>query len=232
MRGIWGASLLGLAALTATGCVREARIAMPSHVVAETERLELTGLGGWERGNFRLGATEGRFSRHALQRRADPVLVENVGGGRFEASGPELGAQLSGTCGFHESELDTGILTVAGQRLAYGCEFVRDGRPLEGGLLLAEAPRGRGLLAGRTRVGELQIGDTVIGIRAIHDMEGGALPTGTPLGYAFDVGRKQIGAIDLNGPNKTIYAPREPGAERDAVLIASLALSIFWDPGE
>jgi len=62
-------------------------------------------------------------------------------------------------------------------------------------------------------------------------MRGGSLPNGTPLGYSFDVAGRQVGAVDLNGRNKTIYAPRQPGPERDAVLMAALALSVFWDPG-
>jgi hypothetical protein len=37
--------------------------------------------------------------------------------------------------------------------------------------------------------------------------------------------------VDLNGGTKTIFAPRA-GPEREAVLAASLALSILWDPDE
>ena len=86
-------------------------------------------------------------------------------------------------------------------------------------------------MAGRTRAGELRLGQLTVAIRPIHQAQGGGLPTDMPLGYAFDVGGRQIGAVDLNGTNKTIYAPRQPGSERDAVLMASLALSVFWDPG-
>lgn len=204
---------------------------MPAELQARTERIELTGMGGWERGQFRLGASEGRFTRRAAQLRVDDFYIENVGGGSFEATGPELGGRLSARCGFHEEEFDSGIVVTPGARLAYGCEFERDGAPVPGGLLLAEVPASRGALAGRTRAGELHIGDVRIGIQAIHDMESGRLPSGTPLGYAFDVGGRQIGAVDLNGPDKTIFAPRAAGPEREAVLTASLALSIFWDPG-
>jgi hypothetical protein len=41
---------------------------------------------------------------------------------------------------------------------------------------------------------------------------------------------REIGALDLNGLNKTIFAPRL-GPEREAVLAASLALSILWYDG-
>lgn len=219
-----------LAATTLTGCVREAQIAMPADLQASTERLEIAGMGYGERGDFTLGASHGQFTRLSLQT-GDGFVVDNVGRGRFEVAGPELGGRVSATCGFHERELDMGAVVATRDRLAYGCNFERDRVPLPGGLLLAEVPTSGSVLAGRTRAGELQIGDLRIGIRAIHDMEGGRLPSGTPLGYAFDIGGRQIGAVDLNGGDKTIYAPRAAGPEREAVLMASLALSIFWDPG-
>lgn len=228
MRKLLLASAL-LAAAPLMGCT-EARIAVPSDVAATAERLELTGMGGWQDGRFRLGGSEGRFSRRATQTKFFDTFVHNRGGGSFEIAGPELGGVAGGRCGFDEREIDAGLAVVPNGRLTYTCEFQRDGRRLPGGLMLAEVPRGSGMLAGRTRAGELRLGGLVVGIRPIHHAEGGGLPTGTPLGYAFEVGNRQIGAIDLNGTNKTIYAPRQPGPERDAVLMASLALSVFWDP--
>jgi hypothetical protein len=226
-----GLMIAALAATALTGCMREARIAMPADVQARTERIQLSGMGGWERGDFTLGASQGRFTRQALQSRQGGFFVQNLGGGSFDVAGPELGGRVTATCGFHESEFDAGAILASGDRLAYGCEFERDRTRIPGGLLLAEVPTSRSVLAGRTRAGELQVGDVRLGIRAIHDMEGGSIPSGTPLGYAFDIGGRQVGAVDLNGTDKTIYAPREAGAEREAVLMASLALSIFWDPG-
>ncbi len=223
--------IMGALAVTAlAGCVGDSRIAMPADLQARTERLEIAGMGYGERGDFTLGSSNGRFTRLSLQT-GDGFVVDNVGRGSFVIAGPELGGRVSATCGFHERELDLGVVVATRDRLAYGCDFERDGLPLSGGLLLAEVPTSRGVLAGRTRAGELRIGDLRIGIRAIHDMVGTRLPSGTPLGYAFDIDGRQIGAVDLNGGDKTVYAPRAPGAEREAVLMASLALSIFWDPG-
>lgn len=219
-----------LATTVLTGCVREARIAMPADLPARTERLEINGMGYGEHGDFTLGASQGRFARLSLQT-GDGFVNDNVGRGSLAIAGPELGGRVTAICGFHEREIDMGVLVATRDRLAYGCEFERDRVPLPGGLLLAEVPASRGLLAAPTRAGEMRIGDVRIGIRAIHDMEGGRVPSGTPLGYAFDVDGRQIGAVDLNSGDKTVYAPRTPGAEREAVLLASLALSIFWDPG-
>lgn len=213
------------------GCVQEARIAMPGDVAARSEQIELRGMGGWPRGSFRLGQSEGRFERSASEQRFFDTFVRNSGGGRFLVSGPDVQGELEGYCGFNQEEIDAGVAVFPSERLGYGCDFVRDGRPLEGGLFLAEVPTSRSLLAGRTRAGELRLEDVKLDIRAIHEMDGGKLPSGSPLGYAFLSEGRQIGAVDLNGGNKTIYAPRF-GPEREAVLAASLALSIFWDPAD
>jgi len=214
-----------------TGCVSDARIAMPAGIQSKSEVLRLTGMGGWQDGRFRLGTSEGRFTRRATKSTILNSFVRNAGGSSFEVTGPELGGSAGGRCGFEEREINAGVATLPNGRLTYNCAFQNDGQPVDGGLFLAEVPNGHGIMAGRTRAGELRLGQLTVGIRPIHHFQGGRLPTGMPLGYAFDVGGRQIGAVDLNGINKTIYAPRQPGSERDAVLMASLALSVFWDPG-
>jgi hypothetical protein len=226
----WAALLLGAA--LAGGCVRDARIAIPADVQARTQRIDLTGMGFGERGDFRLGSAPGTFTRRSLQTRLDDFYVQNIGGGSFDVAAAEGTARLSGRCGFHEEEFHAGTLVAPGMRLAYGCEFARDGASIPGGLLLKEVPTSRSVLAGRTRAGELEIGGLTLQVRAIHDMAGGRVPSGSPLGYAFHLRGRQIGAVDLNGDTKAIFAPAEPGPEREAVLLASLALSVFWDPGE
>lgn len=217
--------------LLLAGCVGSARIAIPGDVQASTEQLKLTGMGGWQDGHFRLGASEGKFSRRLAQTKFLGAFVRNSGGGSFELVGPELGGIAGGRCGFDEREIDTGLAVVPSGRLTYHCDFQRDGRPVEGGLMLAEVPHGHGPFSGRTRAGEFRLGQLIVGVQPIHRAAGGGLPVGTPLGYAFLVEGRQIGAVDLNGTNKTIYAPRNAGPERDAVLMASLAMSVFWDPG-
>lgn len=227
-------SLLASAFLLTTvlaGCVSSARIAVPPDIMSSTEELKLAGMGGWQDGHFRLGASEGQFSRRSVRTKIMGALVRNSGGGSFEVTGPEVGGTAGGRCGFDEGEIDAKVAVVPNGRLTYRCDFHREGRPVDGHLMLAEVPNGRGIFAGRTRAGELRLGGLIVGIRPIHDSVGGGLPPGTPLGYAFLVEGRQIGAVDLNGTGKTIYVPRKKGPERDAVLMASLAMSVFWDPG-
>lgn len=222
-----------LAAVLLAACVRDARIAVPSDLAAVSERIELTGMGNGERGSFRLGASEGRFTRSSLQEGYDGgFLKRDFGGGSFEVAGPEVGGTLSGRCEHERTERNVGALVVPDQRFAYRCGFERDGRPIEAGLILEAVPsRPDKLLSGITRAGEIHLGGHVLGIRPIHEMEGGRLPTGMPLGYAFDLDGRSVGAVDLNGADKTIYVPPSEPA-RETVIAASIALSILWDPGE
>jgi hypothetical protein len=221
------------AAVALPGCVQDARIAVPSDLAAASERIELTGMGGGERGRLRLGSSEGRFTRASFQGSEDGGrLVRSEGGGSFEVSGPDVQGVLAGECRFDEAELRAGSLSFPSERFAYRCRFSRGGEPIDAGLILEEIPTRPGrLLSGRTRGGEIHLGGEVVTISAVHDMEGGRLPTAMPLGYRFEIDGRSVGAVDLNGGDKTLYVPRS-GPERQAVLAASLALSILWDPGE
>lgn len=229
-RGLIAAS--AVLALALAGCVRDAHIAVPSDLRAGSERIEVTGIGGFERGDFRLGASTGSFRRSAGQQAFDDFYVSNAGTASFTVDGPEVGGPLSADCGFHQGEVDTGIVVLAAERFTFHCGFERGAGTPKGELILRAVPRSPGrLLSGISRAGELNFDGRRIGIRAIHDMEGGKMPTGAPLGDLFETGGRKIGAVDLNGGSKTVYAPLS-GPDREAVLAASLALSILWDPGE
>jgi len=217
---------LCLAACSVSGCgvVREARIAVPSDVAASTERLELRGMGGGTRGGFELAGERGSFARSA-ERLSMPIVRNRTGGGSFE-----YGA-LAGRCGFREGELHAGSVSVTTRPFAYRCSFHRDGRPIDAELILEESYNSpTAMLSKRERRGTLFFEGQRIELRSLHRDQGGGLPTAAPLGYAFDVDGRQIGAIDLNGTSKTLYLPR--GGAREAVLAASLALSVLWDPAE
>jgi hypothetical protein len=224
---------LAAAGLSLAGCVREARIAMPAELAASTERLELRGLGGGTSGAFDLAGARGRFTRGA-ERLAilDPALVRHRGGSSFElAASPKAGA-LGGLCSYREGRVTIGPVSVTPRRLAYACDFARDGRPLAAGLVIEDPAGAFGTLHGRSeRIGTLWFEGREIGVRSIHRDAGGGLPVPHALGYMFEAEGREIGAVDLNGTNKTIFAPRS-GPDREAVIAGAVALSIFWDPAE
>lgn len=222
------------AAALLTACtIREARIAVPSDLAASSERLELRGMGGGRRGSFDLAGARGTFSRSADRLGIlDPLIVRHSGGGSFEIEGASSVPPLGGRCGYREGRIDLGPISVTPRRLAFHCAFGRAGEPIAASLILEDPDAPLGSPDGRARrTGTLYFEGRRIEIRSIHRDAGGGLPLPTPLGYAFSAGGRQIGAVDLNGANKTILAPLS-GPERDAVLAAAVALSIFWDPAE
>lgn len=220
------------AGLTLSACsIREGRIAMPSELAATTEQLELRGMGGGTRGDFHVAGVPGSFTRSAeRQGILGPLLVRNRGGGSFTLAGSPLAPQLSGRCNYREREVNVGPISVTPNRLSYHCMFHRHGRPMAAELVLEDPKPAFGTLHGRAeRIGHLYIEGREIGIRSIHRDERGGLAAPTALGYMFEAGGREVGAVDVNGLNKTLYVPRDPEL-REAVIAAGLALSIFWDP--
>lgn len=214
-----------IAAATLAGCVRDAHIATPSSLAAATDRLELRGMGGGTSGRFTLASSAGRFTRGA-DRLDYGGYVEQRGGGSFTLSGPEVGGtELSGRCRFDQGKADFGSVSVGTEPFLYTCSFAREDEAIAGELVLEAAPH----LYKEKREGSLRFGGERIALRSVHQDQGGGLAAHTPLGYVFEIDGRQVGAIDLNGLNKTVYAPRDP-QQREAVLAASMALAILWDP--
>ena len=226
------ATAAGAAALSACA-VQEARIAMPPHLAPSVERLEVTGMGGGTGGNFHLAGVAGRFSRGAERFGViDPLLVGYGGGGRFEIAPSPIAPALSGECSYREGQMNVGPVSVAPRPLTYHCALFGTGGASQGRLLLGDRNGPLGALHGRSeRGGMLDYRGQRMVVRSIHRSAGGALPLQVPLGYMFIADGREVGAVDLNGPNKTIMAPRG-GPYREAVIAGGLALSIFWDPAE
>lgn len=222
-----------LATAMLAGCVREARIALPSELAASSERLELRGMGGGRTGRFELAGARGTFSRTADRLAvSDPLFVGHTGGGRFEIEGAPGVAPLGGRCGYRQGQVNVGPISVTPRRLAFHCAFGRGGEPIDASLLIEDPDAPLGSLDGRARrAGVMFFEGAWIDIRSIHRDAGGGLPLPTPLGYAFSIAGRPIGAVDLNGSNKTIFAPHA-GPDREAVMAAAAALAIFWDPAE
>lgn len=210
----------------------EARIAVPAELAATAEPLQLTGMGFGQRGKFALGGSSGTFARHSLSARtSEPFIPEDFtsffGDGSFSVTGADFAGRVEADCRFLESEADAGPATVTTIPFRYKCTFSRDGKPMDAALTLHAAPRRVGPLLAETRSGRFAYAGRTVGIEPIHHSPQLGIPTSEPLGYRFVRDGTDIGAIDLNGERKTIYAPRS-GADREAVLMAGLALSVLW----
>ena len=223
---------ISCSAAVLAGC-SEVHIAAPANVTGGAEQLTITGMGFGERGTFALASSTGNFYRQALSSRhrdfgLSPERVKTYhGDSGFEVKGPDFAGAVVGSCSHFEQEVGTRNFSVTQAPFQYRCRFFRDGQLLHGELLLSAAPRAVGPFTAETRVGRLILGDREIEIQPIHESPNLKIPTSEPLGYRFVSANQDLGAIDLNGERKTVYAPRG-GADREAVLMASLALSVLW----
>lgn len=215
------------------GACSTAQIAVPPNLAAGAEQLQITGMGFGERGTFALASSSGTFFRQALSSRhrdfrgSTERVTTFTGDSGFEVQGPDFTGSVAASCTHFEREAGTRTYSVTVAPFQYRCRFMRNGELLVDELVLHAAPRAVGPLNAETRIGRATIGGRQIDIEPIHHSPGLKIPTSEPLGYRFVSADGDIGAIDLNGERKTIYAPRT-SADREAVLMASLALSVLW----
>jgi hypothetical protein len=227
-----------LAALTASvllsGCtITGAAINAPADLLLNTDQLDVRGIGGRRSGRFTVGGVPATFTRSS-DRVAffDPLVVTRSGGGSFTLSASPIAPELAGRCSFRQTEMNHGPISLTPGRLSYHCEFTREGKKIDAYLSLRDSDGPAGSLTGKlSREGHIQYGSVEMRIVSVHRPQGGGLDSPAPLGYHFSAAGRIIGAVDVNGPGKTIYAPRS-GAEREAVIAASLALAVFWDPAD
>jgi hypothetical protein len=222
-----------LALLLAAGGLREAQIPLPPEVARETDILELRGIGGGTRGSFTLGSSTGRFTRSADRTGLpDPLIVSHRGRSTFTIASAPAAGELAGRCAFGETQVNIGNFATTPRPLVYSCRFSRDGDPIAAELILRETKESLGsLLSKRERRGSLFLESARIEFRSLHRDRRGGLPMAVPIGYAFFAEGRQIGAIELNGSRKRIHAP-QAARHREAVIAASVALSLLWDPAE
>jgi hypothetical protein len=214
---------LGVAALAACA---PAQMRL-SDTFAAAERIEFAGIDGWERGDFRAGDYTGGYERSA-ERISFNVVKENRGHSAFVIEGPEISSTIEGYCRMREGSLDLGIVEVIDRKMAYRCEFTAEGRPIPAYLELQESHAN--VLRPYARRGEIALGGEVVQVRSVHEIVGGKLPTGTPIGYVFEQDGHDVGAVELNGrPALIVPVGTDPGLRR-TLTVAALALGVFWDP--
>ncbi|KQN26707.1 hypothetical protein ASE86_11640 [Sphingomonas sp. Leaf33] len=194
-------------------------------------------------GTLRVGAAVGWVKRRAEGRTrssGDTVFdysqTARLGRTMFEVTGADVGGQLGGTCAYFRSEerLDVGSASIARPRapLRMRCDFQRDGRPI-GYLLLGAMVQPSQPIQPTARAGEVVIGSARLSLRTSHDLGPRGVRTDTAVGYWVDDAQGlPVAAIDTNGLTRVRVAVLRDPAQRDAALIAGIAIATFWDPGD
>lgn len=167
---------------------------------------------------------------------------DNLAQGRltFELSGAAEFAGLQGEFAHSRVTFDTAenltSTTTIETRTVTGpfvltCGFFRGDEDI-GGIEMREE-RGTGMFDARVlRSGKAEVGGAEMRLTSLHRMIGTGIQSDAPLGYAMDFRSGGEAMLFSNGPVRRIALPREGRDERAVALLAGIALSLNWDPGE
>ena len=227
---------VGLAAmaLAAGACAGfpEAQMQLPDNLQVSAETVTISGIGGGQRGSYAAGPYSGSFARSETRLAFFDPMVELRGGTtKFNLQGGELEGVIDAKCTMRERAITIGDISFKPKKMAYGCDFLHEGRSFPARFELQEISEGLGgMLSKRERRGEIAMDRSVIQIRSSHRMVGSAFDSASPIGYVFEAHGVPVGAVDINGaPVLTMNASTDLAARR-AMLVSALALSIFWEP--
>lgn len=235
---------IGLAALLLGGCTLATMEGFDT-IAPQGERIDLTGIPGWQDGSFRLGTAGGHVRRRALGATRewgdDPwgevtqAVIERTGTLRFDVSGAEVGGRIEGRCRYGRMEVQqrSGPLSVSepARPLRLACAYRFDGRDAGGMDLSGVLPVGPTLA--EPRLGTVDLDGTELTVESRHAMTGVRHPAEQPIGYIVSNAAGQaVGAIENNGTgSRRLVLPRAP-AERRTAIAALVTLGLFWDPGD
>ncbi len=214
------------AAFSLSACAT-AHMARP--VALETaDSTPIFGIGGGETGAFTAGQTNGKFSRSATRLSFFEVYNMRDGGAKFSLTGPEFTNGVDARCTMKERSVTIDWVEMKPAPMAYGCEFSTDGQRVPALFEVQETASGP--TNKQERRGEVMVDGAILDIRSVHEIEGGVLPVSAPIGYVFERDGVAIGGVEINGDQVMFAAPGASAADRKAILLAAVALSVFWDP--
>lgn len=227
----WTAALVGAAAAAGSAAaLTPGRMVVPPELEA-AERAKVSGVGWGRRGKIDVVGHAGSFERFSGRTQIlGSVFDSRRGGTRFVVSGPLFSAEATATCGMRQRSLNLGAIEVGTIPLTYQCDFAEGGAPLQASFEIQENEGFTGLLSREERAGRAQIGGAPFEIRSVHRMRGTPMQTERPVGYLFTREGRAIGGVETNGAPHVLLAPGLDDADRRAVLLAALALGLFWDP--
>ena len=206
-----------------------AQMRLPASLAEQSVRTEITGIGGRDRGQFLAGDFHGNFTR-SLDRWSFLDLIARGGHSDFTIAGPRISSSIEARCDMREHAVDLGMAEVTMQPMAYRCDFTAEGRPIPARFELQEVVGGGSAITRYERRGEIALGGETIRFRSVHHLAGTSMPSLTPVGYVFEQGGRDIGALELTGrPALMLSAPLDQDVARTAT-VAALALATFWDP--
>jgi hypothetical protein len=222
-------AILAAVSLSACAAIRPAEMARPTSLQSATS-MPITGIGGGETGAFTAGAHKGAFSRSATRLSFFELYNMRDGGVRFSLSGPAFAGGIDARCTMRERSVTIDILEFKPAPMAYGCDFDMGGRRMAAMFEVQESTLG--LTNRQERRGRVTIDGADLDVRSVHEVAGAILPLSAPIGYVFERNGVAVGGVEINGDPVIFEAEDASDAERRAILLASVALGVFWDPAK
>jgi hypothetical protein len=180
------------------------------------------------------GFEAGEYSGHSGAIAMNRQLFGSKDAARVELTinAPGFSAPVTASCEGGQSRLIIAWITWKREPLAYNCTF-GGGAPTGSALTLA---LGEGSLLQRLqqplRAGEMTWNGMTIRFDT-RQVGGMPISGGRPLGYVFSRDGREIGGVDLGGgfTPPSFFLPPKGSPDRDAMMVAALALFYFPDPG-
>lgn len=211
---------------------------MAGMAAVQGDAVDLRGIGWGQSGRFELAALDAQGSYRRSASKVGRGEVDYTGMVDFTLDRAGEDEPVEGRCQYHQGtsesrdrigrsvRLETTVLDLP---FTYACQFSRGGREI-GTLALDRAP-GAWIDVRTPRRGEVRLGATRLDLRSAHNFEGSKMPAEMPLGYLMATVDGDVGAAYLNGETRRLILPKV-GEQREAALLASLALALLWDPGD
>ena len=228
-------SVFALLASVSAFALPTARIELPAGLAAQAERLPIAGFGGYNKGDFRMTGYHGEFTRGESRLGImDPLFVRNKGRSSFTLRESGEAELIAADCEFVRKTLTIDVVTFDPKKMAYQCEFRRDGNLL-GARLVIGHPKPRGMkerfLAMDARRGESNIFDQHLLIESLHKYENSKFQSSAPIGYVLSRDGQAIAALELTDVNPTIIVATDLSSElRRSAIASALALAVLRDP--
>lgn len=221
-------AMAALAAITISACaIAPADMARPV-ALQSASATPITGIGAGERGSFAVGQNTGSFSRSATKLSFFDLFNMRDGGANFTLQGADFQNGLQVACTMRERAVTIDIVEFKPGPMALGCDVRSNGQIAPVMLEVQEAAAD--FTNHEQRRGRVMVDGAALDIRSVHEIAGSPLPTAAPMGYVFERNGVAVGGVDLNNGPVVFEAPTASTADRKAVLLAAVALSVFWDP--
>lgn len=203
---------------------------LPPSLSGDSESVAIEGMSGWRQGTFRAGPWSGEYRRSLDRLSIMNLFARASGTADFVLAGPGISSTIEAECDFRRPSITLGDASFT-PRFAYGCDFFAEERPIPARFELQETRRGlANALTRDARRGEIGFAGEILQFRSEHRVSGGALPVEDPIGYVFEQDGEPVGAFELNGTPRIIFARGTDLDQRRAMVVASLALATVWDP--